>query len=132
MDDEVKNEIRKVALQNAYEHEGKTQDKIVLSKILGTKPEFRSKVKEIIGDISEIVSSVNQLSFDEQKKEIEDRITSYNVCYTKLLRWDGTINNGGKRNVPAGFYYYVIIIEGKDGVKYDPISGYIYVYREKK
>ena len=72
MDDEVKNEIRKVALQNAYEHEGKTQDKIVLSKILGTKPEFRSKVKEIIGDISEIVSSVNQLSFDEQKKEIEE------------------------------------------------------------
>ncbi len=72
MDDDVKNEIRKVALQNAYEHEGKTQDKIVLSKILGTKPEFRSKVKEIIGDISEIVSSVNQLSFDEQKKEIEE------------------------------------------------------------
>ncbi|MGD8708273.1 MAG: glutamate--tRNA ligase, partial [Nitrosopumilaceae archaeon] len=72
MDDDIKNEIRKVALQNAYEHEGKTQDKIVLSKILGTKPEFRSKVKEIIGDISEIVSSVNQLSFDEQKKEIEE------------------------------------------------------------
>ncbi len=72
MDDDIKNEIRKVALQNAYEHEGKTQDKIVLSKILGTKPEFRSKVKEIIGDISEIVSFVNQLSFDEQKKEIEE------------------------------------------------------------
>ena len=72
MDDDIKNEIRKVALQNAYEHEGKTQDKIVLSKILGTKPEFRSKVKEIIGDISNIVSSVNQLSFDEQKKEIEE------------------------------------------------------------
>lgn len=72
MDDNTKNEIRKVALQNAYEHEGKTQDKIVLSKILGTKPEFRTKVKEIIGDISDIVSSVNQLSFDEQKKEIEE------------------------------------------------------------
>ena len=72
MDDDTKNEIRKVALQNAYEHEGKTQDKIVLSKILGTKPEFRTKVKEIIGDISDIVSSVNQLSFDEQKKEIEE------------------------------------------------------------
>ncbi|MEJ2261746.1 MAG: glutamate--tRNA ligase, partial [Nitrosopumilaceae archaeon] len=72
MDDDIKNEIRKVALQNAYEHEGKTQDKIVLSKILGTKPEFRSKVKEIIGDISHIGSSVNQLSFDEQKNEIEE------------------------------------------------------------
>ena len=72
MDDDIKSEIRKVALQNAFEHEGKTQDKIVLSKILGTKPEFRSKVKEIIGDISEIVSSVNQLSFEDQKKEIEE------------------------------------------------------------
>ncbi|MFZ8907596.1 MAG: glutamate--tRNA ligase [Nitrosopumilaceae archaeon] len=71
MDEDIKSEIRKVALQNAFEHEGKTQDKIVLSKILGTKPEFRSKVKEIIGDISEIVSSVNQLSFEDQKKEIE-------------------------------------------------------------
>jgi glutamyl-tRNA synthetase len=68
----VKNEIRKFALQNAFEHEGKTQDKVVLSKILGTKPEFRTKVKEIIGEISEIVSSVNQISLEEQKKEIEE------------------------------------------------------------
>jgi glutamyl-tRNA synthetase len=72
LNDDIKSEIRKVALQNAFEHEGKTQDKIVLSKILGTKPEFRSKVKEIIGDISEIVSSVNQLSLEDQKKEIEE------------------------------------------------------------
>ena len=72
MNDDIKSEIRKVALQNAFEHEGKTQDKIILSKILGTKPEFRSKVKEIIGDISEIVSSVNQLSLEDQKKEIEE------------------------------------------------------------
>ena len=72
MNDDIKSEIRKVALQNAFEHEGKTQDKIVLSKILGTKPEFRSKVKEIIGDISEIVSYVNQLSLEDQKKEIEE------------------------------------------------------------
>jgi glutamyl-tRNA synthetase len=72
LDNNLKNEIRKFALQNAFEHEGKTQEKIVLSKILGTKPEFRTKVKEIIGDISEIVSSVNQISFEEQKKEIEE------------------------------------------------------------
>ena len=72
MNDDIKNEIRKFALQNAFEHEGKTQDKIVLSKILGTKPEFRTKVKEIIGDISEVVSSVNQTSLEEQKKEIEE------------------------------------------------------------
>jgi len=72
LNDEVKKEIRKFALQNAFEHEGKTQDKIVLSKILGSKPEFRNKVNEITEDISEIVSSVNQISLEEQKKEIEE------------------------------------------------------------
>lgn len=72
MYEELKKEIRKMALQNAFEHEGQTQDKIILGKILGTKPEFRTKVKEMIGDISEIVATVNQLSFEEQKKEIEE------------------------------------------------------------
>ena len=60
-----------MALQNAFEHGGETKDKIILGKILGTKPEFRTKVKEIIGDISEIVVTVNQLSIEEQKKEID-------------------------------------------------------------
>jgi len=72
LNDDLRKEIRKFALQNAFEHEGKTQDKIVLSKILGTKPELRTKVKEITDDISEIVSSINQISFEEQKKEIEE------------------------------------------------------------
>ncbi len=71
MDDELKKEVRKMALQNAFEHGGETRDKIVLGKILGTKPEFRTKVKEISKDISEIVFNVNQLSSEEQKKEIE-------------------------------------------------------------
>ncbi|MBA4435717.1 MAG: glutamate--tRNA ligase [Nitrosopumilus sp.] len=73
MDEEIKNEIRKMALQNAFEHGGQTQDKIILGKILGTKPEFRTKVKEISGEISEIVASVNQLSPQEQQKEMEEK-----------------------------------------------------------
>lgn len=72
MDEELKKEIRKLALQNAFEHGGQTQDKIILGKILGTKPEFRTKVKEITEDISEIVTNVNQLSPEEQKKEIDE------------------------------------------------------------
>ncbi len=72
MDEEIKKEIRKMSLQNAFEHGGQTQDKIILGKILGTKPEFRTKVKEISGEISEIVASVNQLSIEEQQKEIEE------------------------------------------------------------
>ena len=72
MDDEIRKEIRKMALQNAFEHGGQTQDKIILGKILGTKPEFRTKVKEISEDISEIVAVVNQLSSEEQQKELEE------------------------------------------------------------
>ena len=73
MDEEIRKEIRKMTLQNAFEHEGKTQEKIILGKILGTKPEFRTKVKEISVEIAEIVSNVNQLSIKEQKKEIDEK-----------------------------------------------------------
>ncbi|PIW34864.1 MAG: glutamate--tRNA ligase, partial [Nitrosopumilales archaeon CG15_BIG_FIL_POST_REV_8_21_14_020_33_23] len=58
MDEDIRKEIRKIALQNAFEHEGKTQDKIVLAKILGTKPEFRTRVKEISEDIKLVVLAV--------------------------------------------------------------------------
>ena len=73
MNEELKNQIKKMALQNAFEHGGETRDKIILGKILGTKPEFRSKVKEITLYISEIVSAVNQLSLEEQGKEIKEK-----------------------------------------------------------
>ena len=67
MDEQLKKEIRKIALQNAYEHGGETQGKIVLGKILGAKSELRTKVKEIKEDIEEIVISVNQSTVEEMK-----------------------------------------------------------------
>lgn len=70
MDDSVRNKIRKVALQNALEH-GKTQDKIVLAKILATEPSLRGQVKEIMPIISEIVGNVNGLSSEEQRSQVE-------------------------------------------------------------
>ena len=89
MDEEIRKEIRKIALQNAFEHEGKTQDKIVLAKILGTKPEFRSKVKEIVGDIAEIVFAVNQISFEEQKNEIEENFPEILIPKEKIEEREG-------------------------------------------
>jgi len=89
MDDELKKEIRKMALQNAFEHGGETKDKIILGKILGTKSEFRSKVKEISGDISEIVSAVNQLSLEEQEKEIKENFPEILVPKEKIEEREG-------------------------------------------
>ena len=105
MNEGLTREIRKIALQNAFEHDGKTQDKIILAKILGTKPEYRTKVKEIIGDISQIVSSVNQLSFDEQKKEIEENFSEILVPKEKIQEREGLppLPNAEQGNVVTRF-----------------------------
>ena len=89
MDEELRKEIRKMALQNAFEHGGETRDKIILGKILGTKPEFRSKVKEISPEISEIVSSVNQLSLEEQEKEIKENFPDVLSPKEKIVEREG-------------------------------------------
>ena len=72
MDDDLKKEIRKIALQNAVEHDGKTKDKVVLSKSLGTIPELKNNVKDVIPEIASIVSQVNGMSIEEQKTEIQN------------------------------------------------------------
>ncbi|MFB5620174.1 MAG: glutamate--tRNA ligase, partial [Nitrosopumilus sp.] len=89
MDEELRKEIRKMALQNAFEHEGETRDKIILGKILGTKAELRSKVKEISAEISEIVSSVNQLSLEEQEKEIKENFPEILIPKEKIEEREG-------------------------------------------
>jgi len=72
-DEEIKNQIRKIALQNAAEHEGQTRDKTVLAKILGTIPELRQKVQKISPVIADIVSEINQIPLERQQKEIAEK-----------------------------------------------------------
>ena len=72
-EEEIKNDVRKFALQNAIEHDGQTRDKTILAKILGNIPELRQKVKEISPIITEIVSEINQISVKEQQKELEEK-----------------------------------------------------------
>jgi len=105
MNEELKKEIRKMALQNAFEHGGETRDKIILGKILGTKPEFRTKVKEISKEISEIVSNVNQLSSEEQKKEIDDYFPEILAPKEKIQEREGLpeLKNAVQWNVITRF-----------------------------
>jgi glutamyl-tRNA synthetase len=63
--------IHKSALLNAVRHDGKAQTGPVVGKILGEKPEYRNKVKELTAVINEIVKEVNKLSLDEQKRIVE-------------------------------------------------------------
>jgi len=79
LDEDLANEIRKCALQNAIAHDGKTKDKIVLSKILGNRPDLRNSVQEIIKEITDIVSDVNNIPLSKQISEIKSN-------YPELLR----------------------------------------------
>ena len=69
---ELKEDIRKTALLNAIKHEGKAQTGSVIGKILGEKPDLRSKIKEISTLVNKIVKEVNTLSFSEQKSIVEE------------------------------------------------------------
>lgn len=72
MDDSIRDKIRKLALQNSLEH-GKTQDKIVLAKILGQEPQLRTQVRDVMPTISEIVGEVNQMSPEQVRAEVAER-----------------------------------------------------------
>ena len=89
MDEELRKEIRRMSLQNAFEHGGETRDKIILGKILGTKAELRSKVREISPEISKIVASINQLSSEEQEKEIKENFPEILAPKEKIVEREG-------------------------------------------
>ena len=71
MEDGIKEEIRKLALQNAFGHGGRTNYKVVLSKVLGALPELRGRAGEVSAEVTPIVDEVNGLSHDEQRVELE-------------------------------------------------------------
>jgi glutamyl-tRNA synthetase len=69
---ELREAIRKVALLNAIRHDGKAQAGPVIGKILGEKPEFRTKVKELSALVNGIVKEVNSLPLSEQQHIVEE------------------------------------------------------------
>jgi glutamyl-tRNA synthetase len=86
LDDEIRKIIRGIALLNASEHDGKTRNDAVISKVMGTRPELRGKTKEVIPVISEIVNEVNTLSLPIQKSELENKFPELLVAKPKQDR----------------------------------------------
>jgi glutamyl-tRNA synthetase len=70
---ELKESIRKTALLNAIKHEGKAQSGPVIGKILGEKPEYRTKPKEVSDLVDQVIREVNALSPEEQRHIIEEK-----------------------------------------------------------
>jgi len=73
MEAELRETIRKIALVNAVNYEGKAQVGSVTRKFFAEKPEFRQRAKEIIKIIREVVNEVNKLSLEEQRRIVEEK-----------------------------------------------------------
>lgn len=69
--EEIREIIRKLALINAVNYNGKAQAGPVMGKLLAEKPTLKAKVKEIGPVVAEIIKEVNKLSFEEQRKIVE-------------------------------------------------------------
>ncbi len=65
--------IRKIALLNALQHEGKAQAKPVLGKLLAEHPYLKTRIKQVASMIEEVVQEINKLSLEEQRKIVEER-----------------------------------------------------------
>lgn len=63
--------IRKHALLNAVEFDGKAYFQSVLGKVLAENPKLKPEIKKIIPSIRKVVEEVNTLTLEEQKTEIE-------------------------------------------------------------
>lgn len=70
---EIKEVIRKIALLNAFHHEGKARAQSVLGKLLAERPHLKTKIKQVTSTIHEVVQEVNKLSLQEQKKLLEKK-----------------------------------------------------------
>ncbi|MCX8173245.1 MAG: glutamate--tRNA ligase [Thermoplasmata archaeon] len=71
MDESVKQAVRNFALQNAVQHGGKADRKAVMGRIASSFPELKSRIKEMLPEITEIVEAVNALSHDQQIEELQ-------------------------------------------------------------
>ena len=63
--------VRKAALLNAIQHDGKAQPGPIVGKILGENPELRTRARELSGLIGGVVEEINSLSVEEQKRIVE-------------------------------------------------------------
>ena len=51
--------ILKYALHNAIKHEGKASVGAVISKVLGSNPEFKQRIRDLQKEAAEIINDVN-------------------------------------------------------------------------
>ncbi len=70
-DEQLKAHIMYLALENAAAHGGRTRDKNILGKILGTRRDLRDSIPRVSRIVAGVVSQVNAMPADEQGRRLE-------------------------------------------------------------
>jgi glutamyl-tRNA synthetase len=69
--EEIRSLVERIALENALSFNGVAKPDAVLGKLLGTNPDLRKRVKEIIPIVKEVSERVNSLSLAEQAELLQ-------------------------------------------------------------
>ncbi len=69
---EIENIVLKYALANAVKFDGKAIESAVISKVLGERPDLRPRAREIVKLVRKIVSEVNKLPLEEQRRKLAE------------------------------------------------------------
>ena len=77
-DSEIINIVRKYALQNAVEYDGAGQSGSVLGRILGERPDLRSKARELKQLVDIEVDDANIMAQDKGIEEVRELLESTN------------------------------------------------------
>lgn len=72
-DAQLKELVRKAALLNAVQHDGRAQTGPIVGKLLGERPDLRTKAKELTELVNSELSGVNRLSVDEQRRIVQEK-----------------------------------------------------------
>src|SRR3989338_3303313 len=67
----MKDSVRKYVLKNAYNFNGKVNDKVVLGLVLKERPELKKDVPAVLREIQTVSKEVETLSQQQLKKELK-------------------------------------------------------------
>lgn len=101
--------IKKYALQNAVQFNGKCNPGAVVGKILGEDPSLKKDMKTVSQKVQEIVKEVNLMGLDKQKDELE------NIDPSLLEKKKGEKKEGLKDLKEAGKNFKVRIAPSPSG-----------------
>ena len=93
--------IRKYALINAVEYQGKATAKAVMGKVMGESPDLRKDPGKTLELIEKEILKINKMTRDEQIRELEDVYPEY-FEKEKGNKGDG---KNGDENIPEQSHY---------------------------